>query len=467
MNTSKITRYLAFAMVPLLFASCFSAKEYVRPEEAVVTAAYYRTDNLPQDSLTMATVSWKELFTDPMLQGYIEQGLEKNIDIRVAIQQILISEAFLKQGKAGYLPSLNGTAQYTRSELSENSQFGGQFSTLNQYQLSGGLSWEADIWGKIRSNKRAREATFLQSVAAHKAVKSRLIATIASSYYQLIALDEQIRITKETIDTRGNSLETTKALKEAGNVTEVAVKQTEAQLYFAQGILIDLENEARLLENNLSILLGSDPRSFTRNSLEAQQITTELKTGVPTQLLANRPDVIAAEYNLKNAFELTNVARSNFYPSLTVSATGGLQSLDFEELFSTSSLFATVVGGLTQPIFNKRQIRTQYEVAQAQQEQAKLDFKLTVLTAGKEVSDALYSYDSATEKIVVKQKEFEAYELATGYSEELLDNGLVNYLEVLRSRENALNSSLDVITAKNNQLQAIVDLYEALGGGWQ
>jgi len=454
-------------MVPLLFASCFSAKEYVRPEEDVITAQYYRTDNLPQDSLTMATVSWKELFTDPMLQGYIEQGLEKNIDIRVAIQQILISEAFLKQGKAGYLPSLNGTAQYTRSELSENSQFGGQFSTLNQYQLSGGLSWEADIWGKIRSNKRAREATYLQSVAAHKAVKSRLIATIASSYYQLVAIDEQIRITKETIDTRVNGLETTKALKEAGNVTEVAVKQTEAQLYFAQGILIDLENEARLLENNLSILLGSDARSFTRNSLETQQITTELKTGVPTQLLANRPDVIAAEYNLKNAFELTNVARSNFYPSLTVSATGGLQSLDFEELFSTSSLFANIVGGLTQPIFNKRQIRTQYEVAQAQQEQAKLDFKLTVLTAGKEVSDALYSYDSATEKIIVKQKEFEAYELATGYSEELLDNGLVNYLEVLRSRENALNSSLDVITAKNNQLQAIVDLYEALGGGWQ
>ena len=467
MNNFRIINYVLSLSIPMLLVSCFSAKKYVRPENEIVTSNSYRTDELSQDSLSMATVSWKDLFTDPLLQAYIEEGLKNNIDIRIAIQQILIAEAYLKQGKSAYFPTLNGTAQYTYSELSKNSQFGGLFSNLDQYQLSGGLSWEADIWGKIRSGKRAFEATYLQSVAAHKAVKSRLVANIASIYYQLSALDEQIAITTETIATRTKAFETTQALKEAGILTEVAVKQTEAQLYTAQAILIDLNNRGRLLENTLSLLLGSDSKNRERNLLENQDITTPLSTGIPIQLLANRPDVIAAEYQLINAFELTNVARSNFYPSIILTATGGLQSLDFEKLFSTSSLFTTVVGGLTQPVFNRRKIRTQYEVSKAQQEQAKLNFKFTVLNAGKEVSDALYTYGALSEKIRIKQRELDAYQLATDYSEELLDNGLANYLEVLRARENALNSSLDVVNVKTSRLQAIVDLYEALGGGWR
>lgn len=466
MKRIKTYKIITIGLVLLTLQSCFVAKDYSRPE-TIVEAEYYRTDQLPQDSLSMASVSWKEMFTDSQLQNYIEEGLQNNIDIRVAIEQISIAEAYVKQGKAGYFPTLTGNATYTRQELSENSQFGNQFSSLDQYQLSGALSWEADIWGKIRSNKRAFQASYLQTVAAHKAVKSRLVANIASTYYQLLALDEQIKITEETIKTRNNSLETTQALKEAGNVTEVGVKQTEAQLYTAQAILIDLKNEARLLENTMSILLGSPMKEISRSTLESQEISAQLKTGVPSQLLRNRPDVIAAEYNFINAFELTNVARSNFYPSFTLSASSGLQSLDIDDLFSASSLFATITGGLTQPIFNGRKIKTQYEVSQAQQEQARLDFKFTILNASKEVSDAMYSYEAASEKIQVKEKEFEAYSLSTDYSEELLDNGLANYLEVLRARENALNSSLDLVNAKNSQLQAIVDFYQALGGGWQ
>lgn len=467
MDTLHLTKYIWALSIPLLLVSCFSAKEYVRPEKEIVSSNGYRTDELPKDSLSMATVSWKELFVDPMLQAHIEEGLENNIDIRIAIQQILIAEAYLKQGKSAYVPTLNATAQYTHSELSPNSQFGGLFSSLDQYQLSNGFAWEADIWGRIRSGKRAFAATYLQSVAAHKAVKSRLVANIAASYYQLSALDEQIAITTETIDTRAKALETTQALKEAGLVTEVAVKQTEAQLYTAEAILIDLRNRGRLLENTLSLLLGSNSKNRERNLLENQEITTPLSSGTPLHLLANRPDVIAAEYQLINAFELTNVARSNFYPSITLTATGGLQSLDFEKLFSTSSLFTTVLSGLTQPIFNGRRIRTQYEVSKAQQEQAKLNFKFIVLNASKEVSDALYTYEAASEKIRIKQKELEAYQLANDYSEELLEYGLANYLEVLRARENALNSSLDVINSKNSRFQAIINLYEALGGGWR
>lgn len=458
-------KILGVGLALLSLQSCFVAKDYDQPE--VVKEDYYRTDKIQQDTLNMANVSWKELFTDPVLQEYINEGLENNIDIRVAIQQVLSAEAYVKQGKAGYLPTLTANAQYTHQELSANSQFGSLFSSLDQYQLSGNLSWEADIWGKIRSQKRAFDASYLQTVAAHQAVKTRLIADIASTYYQLLALDEQIGITEETITTRQNSLETTQALKEAGNVTEVGVKQTEAQVYNAQGILIDLKNQRKILENSLSILLGQAPMDIDRTDLEEQEITTDLHIGVPAQLLRNRPDVIAAEYNLVNAFELTNVARSNFYPSLTLTATSGLQALDAADLFDTNSLFATIIGGLAQPVLNGRRIRTQFEVSESQQEQARLNFRRAVITASKEVSDALYSYQAATDKIEVKQKEFDAYDLATNYSEELLDNGLANYLEVLTARQNALNARLDLTNARYNQLKSIVDLYEALGGGWK
>ena len=466
MKKQLIYRIFILGAVPLLLASCFAAKEYERPQE-LIDETYYRTDAIEQDSINMAVVSWRELFSDPILQGHIETGLENNIDIRVALQQILAAEANFKQGKAGYFPTLDATAQMTHQELSSNSQFGGLFSSLDQYELSASLSWEADIWGKIRSNKRAFGAQYLQTVEAHKAVKTQLVAMIASSYYQLLALDEQLRVTEETIETRSSSLETTKALKEAGNVTEVGVKQTEAQLYTAQALRIDLINEIRLLENSFSILLGQQPGTIERDGLRNQEIETSLKTGVPAQLLVNRPDVRASEFALINAFELTNVARSNFYPSLTLSASGGLQALQIDELFDTNSLFATLIGGLTQPIFNRRSIKTQYEVAQAQQEQARLQFKQALLMASREVSDALYTYEAATEKLDVKRKEFESYNTATEYSEELLDNGLANYLEVLTARENALNSSLDLINTRLTQLQSVVDLYEALGGGWQ
>jgi len=466
MKKTVIIKGTLVVFTMLTLQSCFVAKDYERPELDI--EENYRTDAVVQDTVTMADVSWRELFTDPVLTDYIDRGLTNNIDIRVAIQQIVAAEAYFKQGKAGFLPTLSGNLRYTHQELSNNSQFAAfSASSQNQYEVTGNLSWEADIWGKIRSNSRSFQASYLQTVAAHQAVKTRLISNISSTYFSLLALDEQIEVTEKTISNRESSLETTKALKEAGNVSEVGVKQTEAQLYTAQAILLDLKTQSRLLENTMAILLGEMPMEIQRSSLESQIVKTDLATGVPTQLLSNRPDVMAAEFKLRSAFEMTNVARSSFYPSLTLSANGGLQSLEFDKLFNANSLFASLVGGLTQPIFNSRKIKTQHEVAQAQQEQARLSFKQSILNASKEVSDAMYSYQNAIDKIDIKQKEFDAYDLATNYSDELLKNGLANYLEVLSSRENALNSRLDLINAKNNKLQSIVDLYTALGGGWR
>ncbi len=404
---------------------------------------------------------------DPVLEDHIEKALENNIDIRIALQQIDAAGAYLKQAKASYLPSVNAGFSAVHQQLPSNGQGALLGNSLNQFELSADLSWEADIWGRIKSNERAQNAAFLQTVAAHQAVKTEIVANIASLYFQLLALDEQLEVTRETVANRMNSLETIKALKEAGTVTEVGVKQSEAQLYRAQAVEIDLENQIRLVENTFSILLGEAPHAIERTALERQEIMTTLKTGVPVQLLRNRPDVIAAEYNLINAFQLTNVAKSNFYPSLRLTATGGFQSLDITDLIDTNSLFASLVGSLTQPIFNRRQIKTQYEVAQTQQEIAFLEFRRAILNASQEVSDALFNYAAAEEKLEIKQKEFEAYELATSYSEELLNNGLANYLEVLTARENTLNTQLELVNIRFNELNAIVNLYQALGGGWK
>ncbi len=454
-------------VIVLSVQSCFVAKNYERPD-AIVKEDLFRTDAQPQDTNSLGEVSWKEIFTDPLLAAYIEKGLQNNLDIRIALQQILSAEAYLKQGKAGFLPSLSGKAQLTHQELAQNSQFGSFFNgSLDQYELSGALSWEADIWGKIRSQKRAFEASYLQSQEAHKAIKTRLVANIASTYYQLLALDEQFRITSETIANRRNSLETTKALKDAGNLTEVGVKQTEAQLYTAQVLLIDIKNQIRLQENALSILLGESPNSIERGSLQTQSMDSIFSIGVPAQLLSNRPDVRAAEYNLLNTFELTNVARANFYPSLTLSATGGYQSLQLENWITPQSVFFNVIGSLTQPIFNQRRIRTQHEVAKSNQQQALLRFEQSLLTAGREVSDALSTYENTRSKIEIKNKEYEAYQTASLYSEELLNNGFANYLEVLTARENSLNSQLGLIQLQYQELNAMVNLYTALGGGWK
>ena len=459
---------ILLVVVSITLQSCFVAKDYTRPE-LVETQNLYRTDNLPTDSISMADVSWKTLFTDTHLQQYIEEGLQNNMDVRIAIQQMVAAEAYAKQGKAGYLPTLSVGANVTHQELSKNSQFGSFLSntTTDQYDITGNLSWEADIWGKIRSNKRATQAAYLQSVAGHQAVKTQLISSIANTYYNLLALDAQLKVTKETITTRDSSVATIKALKEAGQVTQVAVNQNIAQYNSAKALQVDIEAAIFKAENTLSILLGKAPEYIERSSLDIQKIEQNIKLGVPATLLSNRPDVMAAEYGLIQSFEFTNVARSNFYPSLTLTASGGFQSLELDQLLNTNSLFATIVGGLTQPIFNQRKIKTQKEVAIAQQEQALLQFKKTLLVAGSEVSNALFSYEAETRKIEFRKNEVEALRSAESDSEELLKNGYANYLDLLTARESALNAELNIIDSKLQQLVSVVSLYEALGGGWR
>lgn len=466
MTLAKIYRILLVAIAGLLMQSCFTAKKYERPD--IQAEDLYRTEVAAQDSTSLADVSWNDLFTDPVLQQHINKGLQNNFDIRIAIQNITVANAYLKQAKVGYFPTLAANATWTHQELAKNSQFGSFFNgSIDQYQLSGNLAWEADIWGKIRSNKHAANASYLQTIAANQAVKTRVITDIAATYYQLLSLDAQLAVAQQTLGNRNESIETIKALKEAGSVNEVGVKQTEAQKYTTELIIEDLKNNIVLLENYMSLLLGEEPHTIARTTLAEQELNPEIKLGFSTLLLRNRPDVIAAEYGLVNAFELTNVARSNFYPSLTLTASGGLQSIDLKEWFSANSLFANIVTGLAQPIFNGRQIRTQYEVRKAQQQQAYIEFEQALVSAGREVSDALANYENETVKIGIRERQADALSKAADYSDELLEYGMVNYLEVLTAKDNALTSELNLLDNKYRQYLAIINLYKALGGGWR
>lgn len=467
MKITKSYKILLLVAVSVVMQSCFTAKNYEKPQ--VNTDKLFRTEQELKDSVSLANLSWDKLFTDALLQEHIKKGLKNNFDVRIALQNIAAAEATMKQGKAGYLPTLDAGVDWTHQELSKNSQFGRALEDRrnDQYQLTGTVSWEADIWGKIRSNKRATNAAYLQTVAATQAIRTQVIASIASTYYQLMALDAQLKVANATLDNRNKSIETIKALKDAGNVNEVGVKQTEAQLYATQLIIEDLKSNIVVLENTLSILLGQSPQSIQRSTLENQPLNPEIKLGIPAIILSKRPDVVAAEYNLINNFELTNVARSNFYPTLRITATGGFQTIELKEWFSANSLFANVVSGLTQPIFNQRQIKSRYEIAKANQQKAYLQFEQSLLTAGKEVSDALQQYNNETTKLDIRAKQVDALKKAADYSDELLTYGLVNYLEVLTAKDNALNTELNLIDNQYKQYNAIIQLYRALGGGWQ
>lgn len=457
------------ALVALSLQSCIATKTYERPQ-VLHEEGFKTTELMQKDSGTIAFLPWRTVFTDPQLQTYIAHALENNNDVRIALENIKQGQSYLMQGKAGYLPTLNIGANYTHSVNSKNTQMGrilGNRQHTDQYDVTANLSWEADIWGKITSQKNAAEAGYLQTVAAHQAVKTQLISSVAATYFQLLALDEQRRIALETIANREQSLSTNQALKEAGRITEVAVKQTEAQLFNAQSLLLDLENSIKLQENVLSVLMGDLPKEISRGTLKDQNIGFDLQVGFPADLLNNRPDVVAAEMAFRSAFEMTNVAKASFYPSLRLTATGGFQSVDFAQLFDPTSLFGNIIGGLAQPLLNGRQIRTQYEVSMSNKDKAFYNYKQTVLEASKEVSDALYTYQTNKAKIILKQKEAAAYTTSVAYSEELLNNGMASYIEVLTAKENELAAQLSVVNSEFARLNALIQIYKSLGGGLQ
>ncbi len=464
-NINKSYFIIAFAIISL--SACVS-KKYERP---ILNSNGLFRDNTNPDTTTIANLSWQTLFADPALQTLIKQGLNENLDLKQAIERIKIAEAIVYQSKAALLPSLSADLSVTdakQSKASLNFPTGVTINTETQiYRAQLSTSWEVDIWGKLSSAKRAAYASLLQTDAVKRAVQTQLIANIANIYYNLLALDKQLAITEQTVKIRESDVETMKALKQGAVVNGAAVVQSEANLYAAQVTIPDLRRSIKEGENFLSILLGRGPASIERSNLDIQLPYGSLQTGVSAQLLKNRPDVQAAEYAFRAAFENKNVAKSYFYPALTLTASGGLSTLDVKTFFD-NSVFYNLIGGLTQPLFNKAQNKARLKVAEAQQQQALYSFQQVLLTGGQEVSNALFAYQTASEKETIRTKQIVSLKKAVDFTKELLRySSATNYTDVLTSEQSLLSAQLNGINDSLQKLQSVVNLYRALGGGWK
>lgn len=463
MKTYSIRQIILVAGLAAILVSCNTSKHYQRG--AVSTDGLFG-NTATSDSANLAEKPWRELFTEIHLQKLIQEGLNNNLDLQLAVQKVMEAEAYFSQSKAALLPgvSANGKGVYTRNPESIYPDGPREVST---FQLSSDASWEVDLWGKLRSSKRAAYANLLASDAGQKAVQTRLISNIASAYYALVGLDAKLAITQLTVKNNIYLVETLKVLKESGRVTGAAIVQSEAARYAAEVTIPDLEQQIRETENTLCLLLGRVPGSVERGKIEEQTLSAALQTGIPAQMLDNRPDVMQAEYALMSAYEITGNARAYFYPALTLTASAGFAAADLDKLIDPISIAANVIGGLAQPIFNKKINTTRLKVSQAQQEEALISFRNILLKAGQEVHNTLGSYESAVQKIALRQLQLEALIKSVDYTKELLTYGSATYTEVLNAQTSLLSAQLSSVNDQLQQLNAVVTLYRALGGGWE
>ncbi len=472
--SNKIQRLLpASIFAVLVLAGCGITKKYTRPDVLPTEGSLYR-GSTATDTTTIAAIPWTTFFPDPQLQSLIRRGIDSNLNLRIAATRIEAAQAALRQSRDAFLPTISVTPEVRRARGSlaqiraNNPNVNFQPADYTLYSLLGNASWEVDVWGRLRSNRRAALASFFQSDAARLAVQTQLIADIANNYFALMAYDQQLRITQSTIDNRRSFLQTVRALKEAALLTGADIAQSEANLYAAEATLPQLKQNIRETENALSILLALPPDTIYRATLSQQILTDSLPTGVPAQLLSFRPDVIAAEQALRNAFELTNVARTNFYPQIALSANGGFATANTLTGFFNNTFYGALIAGATAPILNRGLFRQQYRTARAQQEEAYLRFKNVVLVAGQEVSNALFSRQMAAEKAAARTRQIAALLRAVDYTKKLLDYGPnINYNDVLLSEQNLLSAQLAGVNDTLQNLQSRVSLYRALGGGWQ
>ncbi len=472
MKNKYIWRY---ALMSLIVAgglsSCQVMNKYKAPE--VSSENLFRDEN-PIDTTTIASIPWREYFSDPFLQAYIDEALNNNFDMMIAQERIKQAEAALGMARAAYFPEVALSAQVNQTRLSSadpltktpRERNSLAYHTEN-YTLGIVASWELDLWGKMNRQSRAKYAQMLNSYAGRNLIQTSLISNIANTYYSLLALDKQLQVTNQMIELMEENLETTEALKEAGMTNGAAVEQTRAALASARTSVPELESSMRQLENAMCTMLGRKPGIIMRQSLDWQTVPESISHGIPAQMLAQRPDVNQAELEFRSAFELTNAAKASFYPTISLSSglIGYSTTNGLSQFFKPENLFASIAGGLTQPIFARKQLITQYKVAKSDQQIALLNFEKTVLAAGQEVSDILYTYESSLRKNDDRKIQVEALTKAVYFTQELLKAGEATYLEVLSAQQGLLEAQLSQISDKLQQLQATSDLYRALGGG--
>ncbi|EGF51207.1 efflux transporter, outer membrane factor lipoprotein, NodT family [Bacteroides clarus YIT 12056] len=458
--TMKI-KLITLSVSCLLLSSCGIYTTYERPSDINTDGLYGQDLNeeaVAVDTASIASLSWRELFTDSHLQTLIEHALQSNTDLLSAQQRIKEAEATLSSAKLAYLPSFMLTPQGGVSSFDKSK---GSWT----YTGIASASWEIDIFGKLTNAKRRSKALYLQSLEYEQAVSTSLIANVANLYYTLLMLDEQYRISEETAVNWRESVRTMRAMMAAGMTNEASVSQSEANCRQVEASLLDLKQQIKEVENSLSILLGEVPGGIERGHLAGQDFPEELTVGVPLQLLSRRPDVKSAELSLASAFYSTNAARSAFYPSITLSGTAGWTNSAGNMIINPGKLLLSAVGALTQPLFNKGLNIAQLKIAKAQQEEAKLAFQQALLNAGSEVNNALTQVQTARGKTELRTGQITSLENAVRSTQLLMQHGTSTYLEVLTAQQSLLSAQLTQVADRFDEIQGIINLYQALGGG--
>ncbi len=469
---TKIKNSLIFILLPVVFTACNMSKDMAKPTAPL-------PDNfrnaVTEDTNSIAAIQWKELFTDASLQKLIDVAIVKNYDMQLALKNIETAQLLLKQTKWSYLPNaaLQVTANSNRpSDNSLNGLSAKSFlgtTHMEDYSANIALSWEADIWGKIKNQKASAWAAYLQTEEARKAIQTNIVANVSQGFYNLLMLDAQIKIARKNIALNDSTLRIIRFEYDAGQVTALAVQQAEAQQQSAAALVPQLERDIAIQENALSILAGELPDSIQRNAnLNQVHISDTLSAGVPTEMLSRRPDVRSYELALTRANAQLGIAKANMYPTVSITAGGGLNSFKATNWFNVpAALFGVVAGGIVQPLFQKKQLATAYALAKVDRERSVIAFRQSVLYAVGEVSDALVRIQKLKTEQSIAANRVNTLQHAISSANMLFSSGMANYLEVITAQSNVLQSELELAAITRDQLSAKVELYRSLGGGWK
>lgn len=439
-------------------SSCHIYKKFELPEYSKIASDYKKGLSEACDSTSLGNLGWEEVFTDPMLQKLIRQALANNKDLDNARSNVNIAHAQLKGAKLAYLPSLTlqpngGTASYGGSHVNWS------------YTIPLAASWEIDIFGKLLNRKWSAGAAQEMAQAYEQAVRSQIIGGVANTYYGLVYLNQQLVLARNTAVIWKEQVESMKLMKEAGRVNEAAVVQSEANYYSVLSSIPDIEKSIHTLQNTMSLLLNTYPQTWEVTSSLNFTIPEIAISGVPMNYLAQRPDVRATEKSLAQAYYATNIARTNFYPSLVISAQGGFTNLIGSVITNPGKWFIQLAGSLTAPLFARGQNIAQLEVAKEQQKQALNNFEYSVLNAAAEVSDAMVTIEKNSEKREQLMNQIVSLEKSVEYTQELLTLGQATYLEVLTAESGLLSAQMTSLQCWHDKVSAMISLYQALGGG--
>lgn len=447
----QIYKIIVAVLVLTSSSSCSFYKEYQRPNLHFVDSLYRRMEVLP-DSISTAAISWDKFFTDSLLKVWIERGLTYNSDLGIARQKVKEAEAALLAARWALLPGGSFSAQ---------GGLPGSFSaTLN-------ASWETDIFGSLRNGKKRAQAALEQSEVYENAVQTQLVAAIAESYYALLGLDEQLAISRRTLNTWEENIRTLDALKRAGKTNEAAVLQAKANKYSVEADVLTLEKNIMEMENSFCALIGVVPMPIERSTLADQMLPVELSAGVPAELLSRRPDVRQAELVLSQCHYSKNIARAAFYPNISLSGTLGWTTGNGNIVLDPGSLIANLLASLTQPVFGRGVNKARMMAVEAQYAQAAYSFRQCLLDAGVEVNNALTMWQTAQRRVEIVKKQIVSLKAAVWNTQLLMKHGNANYLEVLSAQKNLLQAELTETTDRLDEIRGVINLYHALGGGYE